>query len=199
MPQIDYYLTLVSPYAYMGHDRFVEIANRNGVDVNIKPVNMGAIFSETGGLPLAKSAPARQAYRFQELKRWRSHLNLPLVLEPKFFPANDRDAAGMVIAAILNGENGVNLAGAFLRAVWAEERDVADHDTIISIANDLGMDGKALLSKSDTPDVVRIWEQNTTDGKDAGVFGAPTYICGDQMFWGQDRLDFLEHALQADC
>lgn len=197
MPQIDYYLTLVSPYAYMGHAQLVEIANRNGAEVNIKPVNMGAIFSETGGLPLAKRAPARQAYRFQELKRWRAHLDLPLTLEPKFFPANDRDAAGMVIAANLGGQNGTDLAGAFLKAVWAEERNVADHDTIVSIANALGLDGTGLLAQSNSPEVVAVWEKNTADGMEVGVFGAPTYVCGEHMFWGQDRLDFLERTLQS--
>ncbi len=195
MPQIDYYLTLVSPYAYMGHDRFVKIAEAHDATINIKPVNMGAIFAETGGLPLAKRAPARQAYRFQELKRWRDYLDLPLNLEPKFFPANDRDAAGMVISALNKGQDGVALAGAMLRAVWAEEKDIADHETLIAIANELGLDGEALLADSPSENVSAAWDTNTQDGKDAGVFGAPTFIIGEHMFWGQDRLDFLERTL----
>lgn len=195
MSQIDYFLTLVSPYAYLGHARFVEIAERHNATVHIKPVNMGAIFSETGGLPLAKRAPARQAYRFQELKRWQAHLGVPLTLEPAFFPANDRDAAGMVISATRNGQKGIELAGAFLRAVWAEEKNIADHPTITAIADQLGLNGQALLVDSASSEVNAIWESNTQAGKSAGVFGAPTYIVGEHMFWGQDRLDFLEQTL----
>ncbi len=195
MSQVDYYLTLGSPYTYLGHDRFVEITKRHNTQVNLKLVNMGPIFSETGGLPLAKRAPARQAYRFQELKRWRNHLDLPLNLEPKFFPVNDRAAAGMVIAA----QNNIDLAGAFLRAVWAEERNIADPDTIVSIANDMGLDGAALFAKSDTPEVTKIWEANTRDAMEVGVFGAPTYAIGEQLFWGQDRLEFLEKVLKSNA
>ncbi len=199
MPKIDYYLTLVSPYAYMGHARLVEIGQRQKTSIHIKPVNMGFIFSQTGGLPLAQRPPARQAYRMQELKRWRAHLNLPLNLEPAFFPANDRDAAGMVIAANLKGENAIDLAGAFLRAVWAEEKNIADRETLISVANAQGLDGETLLKKSHSSDVNAVWDLNTQDAMTVGVFGAPTYIYGAHMFWGQDRLDFLEQSLVADA
>lgn len=196
MPQVDYYLTLVSPYAYMGHGQFMDVVKRHDLSVTIKPANMGDIFSKTGGLPLAKRAPARQAYRFQELKRWRQFLDIPLNLEPKFFPANDRAAAGMVIAAQQSGQDCLGLAGAILRAVWAEERDVADPDTLVSIANEQNLGGSALLDASTSPEITRIWEAYTQDALDAGVFGAPTYVYGEELFWGQDRVSFLEHAIQ---
>ena len=197
MTQVDYYLTLASPYAYMGHTRFVDISKKMKASVTIKPVNMGYIFSKTGGLPLGKRSPARQAYRFQELERWRQHLDIPLILKPKFFPVNDLQASAMVIAADLKGENGIDLAGAYLRAVWAEERNINAPDTLVSIANDLGMDGAELLTQSDLVEVAQIFERNSQDALDIGVFGAPTYAVGEQLFWGQDRLDFLEHALKS--
>lgn len=197
MTQVDYYLTLASPYAYMGHTRFVDISKKMQASVAIKPVNMGDIFSKTGGLPLGKRSPARQAYRFQELERWRQHLDIPLILKPKFFPVNDLQASAMVIAADLKGENGIDLAGAYLRAVWAEERNINAPDTLVSIANDLGMDGAELLTQSGSVEVAQIFERNSQDALDIGVFGAPTYAVGEQLFWGQDRLDFLEHALKS--
>ena len=196
MTQVDYYLTLASPYAYMGHTRFVDISKKMKASVAIKPVNMGYIFSKTGGLPLGKRSPARQAYRFQELERWRQHLDIPLILKPKFFPVNDLQASAMVIAADLKGENGIDLAGAYLRAVWAEERNINAPDTLVSIANDLGIDGAELLTQSGSVEVAQIFERNSQDALDIGVFGAPTYAVGEQLFWGQDRLDFLEHALK---
>lgn len=197
MTQVDYYLTLASPYAYMGHTRFVDISKKMKASVAIKPVNMGYIFSKTGGLPLGKRSPARQAYRFQELERWRQHLDIPLILKPKFFPVNDLQASAMVIAADLKGENGIDLAGAYLRAVWAEERNINAPDTLVSIASDLGIDGAELLTQSGSVEVAQIFERNSQDALDIGVFGAPTYAVGEQLFWGQDRLDFLEHALKS--
>ena len=196
MPKVDYYLTLASPYAYMGHTRFVDLSKKMKASVTIKPVDMGFIFSKTGGLPLGKRSPARQAYRFQELERWRQHLNIPLILKPKFFPVNDLQASAMVIAADLKGKNGIDLAGACLRAVWAEERNIAAPDTLVSIANDLGMDGAELLTQSGSAEVAQVFERNSQDALGIGVFGAPTYAVGEQLFWGQDRLSFLEHALK---
>ena len=197
MTQVDYYLTLASPYAYMGHTRFVDISKKMKASVAIKPVNMGYIFSKTGGLPLGKRSPARQAYRVQELERWRQHLDIPLILKPNFFPVNDLQASAMVIAADLKGENGIDLAGAYLRAVWAEERNINAPDTLVSIASDLGIDGAELLTQSGSVEVAQIFERNSQDALDIGVFGAPTYAVGEQLFWGQDRLDFLEHALKS--
>ena len=196
MPKVDYYLTLASPYAYMGHTCFVDLSKKMKASVTIKPVDMGSIFSKTGGLPLGKRSPARQAYRFQELERWRQHLNIPLILKPKFFPVNDLQASAMVIAADLKGKNGIDLAGACLRAVWAEERNIAAPDTLVSIANDLGMDGAELLTQSGSAEVAQVFERNSQDALGIGVFGAPTYAVGEQLFWGQDRLSFLEHALK---
>ena len=197
MPQVDYYLTLASPYAFMGHTRFVDISKKMKASVAIKPVNMGYIFSKTGGLPLGKRSPARQAYRFQELERWRQHLDIPLILKPNFFPVNDLQASAMVIAADLKGENGIDLAGAYLRAVWAEERNINAPDTLVSIVSDLGIHGAELLTQSGSVEVAQIFERNSQDALDIGVFGAPTYAVGEQLFWGQDRLDFLEHALKS--
>jgi 2-hydroxychromene-2-carboxylate isomerase len=196
MPHVDYYLTLASPYAYMGHARFAALTKKLSTKVVIKPVNMGEILSKTGGLPVGKRSSARQAYRFQELERWQKYLNIPLNLRPKFFPVDDTQAAGVVIAAEFEGGNGVNLAGAYLNAVWVEEKNIAEPDTIISIANGLGLDGKQLLNQSVSEKVIKIYEDNTQNALDVGVFGAPTYVVGEQLFWGQDRIEFLGDLLK---
>jgi 2-hydroxychromene-2-carboxylate isomerase len=198
MPLVDYYLTLASPYAYMGHFRFISLTKKLDTKVMIKPVNMGEVLSKTGGLPVGKRSPARQAYRFQELERWRQHLNIPLNLKPAFFPVNDTQAAGVVIAAELEGGNGLDLAGAYLHAVWAEEKNIADPNIIVAIANKLDLNGKQLLNQSTSTKVKKIFEANTQDALDVGVFGAPTYVVGEQLFWGQDRLEFLGDALKSN-
>lgn len=192
---VDYYLTLISPWTYLGSQRFAEIVQRHGAEVRVTPVNFGEVFPRTGGLPLAKRAPERQAYRMMELKRWRKHLGIPINLEPKFFPANDRLAACMVLAAGETGGKPLELAQAFGKAVWEEERNIADEETCKAIAEETGHDADALLAKAQEATTQNRYDKLTEEAISRGVFGAPSYVYKDEIFWGQDRLDFLDRAL----
>ncbi|MFQ5785708.1 MAG: 2-hydroxychromene-2-carboxylate isomerase [Alphaproteobacteria bacterium] len=193
---IDYYYSLISPWTYLGGPRFGRIAAETGAAINFKPVDLGRIFPVSGGLPLAKRASQRQAYRLLELKRWRDFLIMPLNPEPRHFPADERLAARMVIAARRAGGGEGRLSNAILRAVWAEERDIADADTLRTIADENEMDGAALLAAAEAKPVAEEYAANTAEAIDRGVFGAPSYVYRDELFWGQDRLDFLERALK---
>jgi 2-hydroxychromene-2-carboxylate isomerase len=155
---------------------------------------MADVFKVSGGLPLGQRAPQRQAYRMMELRRWREELGIPLNLEPKFFPVDDSLAACMVVALGQRGDMGA-LSGACLKAVWAEERDIADPATLVAIAGEQGLDGAELLAAARTPAARAGYQANTDAAIAAGVFGAPTFVIGDQLFWGQDRLDFVARAL----
>lgn len=192
---IDYYYTLVSPFTYLGGERFEEMARRHGATVHYKPVKSGRLFEATGGLPLPKRSPQRRAYRLQELARWRDFLGMPLVVEPKYFPADDALASRMVIAAGRAGLPCGPLSNAILKAVWAEERNIADRDELARIAAASGLDAAALLVAAERPELAAQWEANTEEAIARGVFGMPTYALGAQLFWGQDRLDFLDRAL----
>ena len=193
---VDYYLSLESPRTYLGHARLLEIARRRGARIVHKPVDLSVIFPATGGLPLAKRAPARQAYRLVELERWRTHLNLPLNLHPAHFPVPERQAALLVIAAELAGHDPGPLAGAILRACWAEDRDISSPETLAAIAAETGLDAKALMDAAEGPEPAARYEAYTKEALEIGVFGVPTYVYADEMFWGQDRLDFLDRALK---
>src|SRR5436190_3991335 len=189
MKTIDYYLTPSSPWAYLGHARFGEIAKRHGAQVAVKPVDYGVIFPQSGGLPLAKRAPQRQAYRLSELARWRDFLGVPLNIHPKFFPADPMQAACLICAA--PADKRMTMAGEFLRAVWAEERNIADAGVVAEIAARHGItDAQAAIARGKAA-----YESNTQDAVARQVFGAPTYVYRDELFWGQDRLDFLDRAL----
>ena len=194
---IDYYLNLISPWTYLGSARFEEMARRHGAEIRVKPVNYGVIFPRTGGLPLPKRAPERQAYRLMELKRWPAYLDIPLNLHPKHFPVPDGDAACMVIAAENSGGDPLRLAHAFLRAVWVEDKDITDMATLAEIAQANGHDGERLTAAAQEPETRAAYEAQTEAAIARGVFGAPTYIYQDELFWGQDRLDFLDRALAA--
>ena len=194
---IDYYFSLISPFTYFGSTRLEEIARKHRAEVRVLPVNYGAIFPKTGGLPVAKRAPERQAYRLVELERWRDHLDVPLNMRPKFFPAPEQLAACLVIAAGKAGGDPLRLAHAILRAVWAEDRDIADANTLQAIARETGHDDPNLMAAAADPGTQSAYEAQTEKALSRGVFGAPTYVVDGTLFWGQDRLDFVDRALSA--
>ncbi len=193
---VDYYFTPVSPWTYLGHDRLVEIASKHGAAISVKPVDYGRIFPASGGLPLKQRAPQRQAYRLVELARWSKHLGKPLNLNPGHFPVPPDAAARWIIAARAGGEaDALRLSGALLRAVWVEERDISDAATLASIASEQGLDSATLAARAATPQAESHYAALTQEAMDRQVFGAPTYVYRDELFWGQDRLDFLDLAL----
>jgi 2-hydroxychromene-2-carboxylate isomerase len=193
---VDYYFATISPYAYLGHDRLVAIAQRHGATVAVKPMNLGDVFPVSGGLPLSKRAPQRQAYRLVELQRWSQFLSKPMHIQPKFFPVNGDLAAYWILAATeLRPTQGLTLAGAVGRAIWEQERNIADTATMEMIATECGLPTAALATRSQAPEIAEKYAAHTQEAIARGVFGAPTYIVADELFWGQDRLDFLDRKL----
>lgn len=193
---IDYYLFANSPYTYLGHRRFGEIARAANATIRVRPVDAAKIFPISGGLPLAKRAPQRQAYRLVELNRWRDFLGVKLNLQPSFFPVAAEAAARLIIAADEKSPAAsFDLAGRILAAAWAEERNIADEATLRTIADEAGLGGGALLERSKAEGIQARFDEYTQQAIERQVFGAPTYFYRDEPFWGQDRLDFLQRAL----
>lgn len=190
----DYYFAPHSPWSYLGHQRFINIATKYKIKVAIKPCDLSRVFAASGGLPLAKRAPQRQAYRLIELRRWSDFLQVPMHVQPQFFPVTPDPAARLIIAAqIAHGnEVALNLSTAIMRAMWAEQKNIADEATLIGIACDADLDGKQLVKSAETSAVQTDYDSNTNDAIAANVFGAPWYVYKGEGFWGQDRLDFLE-------
>jgi len=194
---VDYYLAPMSPWTYLGHQRFVRIAKNAGATVRLMPMDLGKIFPISGGLPLGKRAPQRQAYRLVELARFSKSLNLPLNLHPKFFPVQGDPAARLIIAVDMHHGTDAALAitGAVLSAVWHEEHDIADAATLAALLSTQQLDA-ACLELSNTPEVQTRYDSYTQSAMDAQVFGAPSFVIEGEMFWGQDRLDFVAHKLK---
>lgn len=195
---IDYYFAPQSPYAYLGHARFVQMAQAAQAQVNVLPVDLGGVFPVSGGLPLAKRAPQRQAYRLLELRRFSQWLNLPLNPQPKFFPVSGDDSAKLIIAVAMKDghEAALKLAGAVHAACWAQERHIADESTLAAILQEQGLN-PARLEDSHSQAVHEQYQHNTQQAVEAGVFGAPSYVIEGEIFWGQDRLDFVQRRLTA--
>jgi 2-hydroxychromene-2-carboxylate isomerase len=196
MPKtIDYYFSPMSPWTYLGHARFTDMLARSGARVNVKPVDYGRIFPVSGGLPVKQRAPQRQAYRLIELRRWRDHLALPLNLEPKYFPYAADGASFMIIAADRRhgAQVAMRLAYGIMQACWVHERNCADAEMLDEIAAGLGVDGAALrAAETEAKAAFGAYSQEAIDRQ---VFGAPSYVLDGELFWGQDRLDFVERAL----
>jgi carboxymethylenebutenolidase len=194
---VDYYVSLNSPWAYLGSKRFEVMAGKHGADVTIWPVDFGSIFAVSGGLPLPKRAPQRQAYRMMELKRWRDQIGVKLNLEPKFFPSNEVPAAKCVIALCEQGRmaDAIKVAHAVLNALWTEDKNTGDPATLRAIITGCGLDADAVLKASETPEIASLRETYTSHAIEQGVFGAPSFVIDGEIFWGQDRLEFVERKL----
>jgi len=197
MPTITYYMTLNSPWSYLGSVKFGAIAAKYGHAVDIKPVKFGVIFPQTGGLPLPKRAPARQAYRLMELKRWREVRELPINIQPAHFPSDEAAATRLLLAAKLQGYDAHRLATELGRALWELEDNLTDEAALQRACNRAGVDYTTIRAAAESDaNINEVHDSFTSEALARGVFGAPTYYleCG-EFFWGQDRLELLERAL----
>jgi 2-hydroxychromene-2-carboxylate isomerase len=189
---IDYYFSVLSDWAYFGGERLERLARRHGVKINHMPIRLAAVYAGTGGIILQKRSQQRQDYRVVELRRWRDVLGIPINIFPKHYPSNDELASCIIIAAKQNGLEAGVLTNAILRAIWAEERDIADPGTLTRITDGLGFDGAELVAEARGEPAKREFDRYTVEAQQRGVFGSPFYIFEGEVFWGQDRLDFLE-------
>jgi carboxymethylenebutenolidase len=196
---VDYFASLNSPWTHLGAGRLMASVARHKATLRIHPVDFSTIFPASGGLPLPKRSPLRQAYRLQDLERWRTFLMIPINLKPRFFPANETLAAHCVIAAreTIGDAPAIDLAHRVLKALWEDEANTGDPAVVASLIAAAGLDPDGLIALAAEP---RWAEQRANDTRAAlarGVFGAPTYVVEGEIFWGQDRLDFLERRLAA--
>ncbi len=213
MTPIEYYVSLQSPWTWLGHERFLSLLGAAGREARIHPIDVPTVFSRTGGLPLARRSPERRAWRLAELERWRRHLGVPLNLEPAHFPTDDVLASLLVMAVRdapePGGERGgrlaLELAGRCLRAVWAQDLDLAQEATLRACYEALGGEGASALppfeemaARARSPERARQRTRETEEAIERGVFGVPTYVVNGELFWGQDRLDFVARALGPD-
>ena len=194
MTQIDYYLSTISPYAYLAGDRLEKIAGRHGARVTYRPLDIMQLFDRTGGVRPPQRHPSRMDYRSQELKRWSEHLGMPLRMDVPM--TNMAPSSYAIIAAQEQGGGDVGaLVRGVLSARFVDGRDVAEdeviHDVLAAAGFDPAIADKGLFVGAEE------YGRNLERAVDAGVFGSPFYVVRDsgQKFWGQDRLDFLDRHL----
>jgi 2-hydroxychromene-2-carboxylate isomerase len=191
------YFTTVSPWAYIGHEPFLEIAREHDLAIDWKPVSLGEIFPQTGGLPLAKRPPARQRYRMLELQRWREKRGLNFSLHPKNWPFDCALADRSVVAVVRSGKDAATYIGGVFKVAFEEERNCADETVLAEILSASGHDAPAILSAARSPEIEAAYKSNIAEALADGVFGSPTYVLHEELFWGQDRLELLQDAVRS--
>ncbi len=192
MLTIEYYLSVVSPWSYLGHRRFCDIAKENSAEILYLPIDSSILFAKTGGLALKDRSHQRKRYRMQELRRWRSRLELELNLEPQYFPTDSNLASRVIIGAIEAGHDVAELVYELMRTVWVREEDVSETSVVIGAIERSGGSADDLLAAANHSNVQDIIIENSEQAVSKGVFGVPSYVVGEEVFWGQDRLEFLD-------
>ena len=194
---IDYYASLNSPWTHLGAARIEGMAYAAGATMRIYPVDFGTIFAGSGGLPLPRRSTQRQAYRLQELARWGDVLGVPINIQPKHFPSSEALSSSCVIAVreTMGDAPAIKLAHAVLKGVWQRELNTGDPETLATLIVECGLDADAVMQLGVDPKWAVMREADTAAALARGVFGAPSYVIGDDIFWGQDRLEFVQRRL----
>ncbi len=192
---IRYYFWTMSDWAYLGHRRLIDIASRHNAVIDYRPIDLPAVYARTGGILLGQRSRQRQDYRMAELRRWKARLHDPIVIEPKHFPARYDLSSRLLVAAKLAGLPLAELSFDILRAIWVEDRDIGDADTLREIAARHVQDADQLMIAIDAAATIAEYRFYTDEAPSEGVFGSPFYLFEGESFWGQDRLDFLEEAV----
>jgi 2-hydroxychromene-2-carboxylate isomerase len=195
MPTIDYFFIASSPFAYLGHKAFHEIAARYGAGIRYRPVNIMGVWEKSGSVPLAQRSAVRQRYRRIELQRISEMRGLPLNLDPKFFPVDPSLADRTVVALLSLEADPEGFLWRVHRGVWAEEENIADRDTLAAYLAEEEFDAELVLAEAESEAAAATIAANTAAAVEADAVGAPVYVLDGEPFWGQDRLDHLEHAL----
>jgi len=197
MSSIDYWFSIASPWAFLGHGPFLKLAKAHGASIAYKPVFLPEVFKETGGLPLAQRAPARQRYRFLELQRWREYRGVPLKLRPRHWPFDPKLADCCVTAIAEAGGDPSGFMSAVWQASWIADQDCAPESKIAELLSQTGHDAQDVLAAGKSDTVRAIYARRPAEAIAAGVIGSPCYVLNGEVFWGQDRLDLLARALES--
>ena len=195
MTTIDYYFFAPSPFTYLGHDFIRKVARKHGASIAYKPVNLMGVWAESGAEPPAKRPPIRQAYRLIELQRLSDYRGIPLKSKPKHFPVDGTLADSAAIAIVERGGDPHDYILANCRSVWVEDADIADEAVVRANLMAAGHDADAIVGEAASQKVADIRERNTQEAIKANAPGVPAYVVNGEVFWGQDRVEHLDHML----
>ncbi len=193
--RVVHFFSPMSGYAYLGIGALCAIADRRRASLVHKPIDVVRLFAAVDTTPPAKQSPARMNWRRTDMSRWANRRGLPVNAQPRHWPINASLASRAIIAAQASGLGASALAQAILSAVWARDLDISRPEVIAALARECGLDDERLLALAQAPEAMAEFNANTDEAIALGVVGSPTYLVAGDMFFGQDRLDFVEEAL----
>ncbi len=197
MKKILYFYSVVSPWSYLGIKRLKEISKKYSAQIIEKPIDLvGKVFVATGGTPVPQRHISRQNYRLLELKRWGEFLNIKINQKPKFFPPKDPHLPALFCLASIDMGINMDFSSKVLEHLWVKENDISNIDTLKLIADDLKISFEELSKLATSDKIKKIYEANTQEAINMNIFGVPSYVYNNEIFWGQDRLELLEYSLK---
>jgi 2-hydroxychromene-2-carboxylate isomerase len=197
MKKILYFYSVASPWSYLGIERLKEISKKYSAQIIEKPVDLvGKVFVATGGTPVPQRHISRQNYRLLELKRWGEFLNIKINQKPKFFPPKDPHLPALFCLASIDMGINMDFSSKVLEHLWVKENDISNIDTLKLIADDLKISFEELSKLATSDKIKKIYEANTQEAININIFGVPSYVYNNEIFWGQDRLELLEYSLK---
>lgn len=195
--EVSYFFSMISPFAYIGHDPFMELAAKYELTVHYRPLKLFDVFADSGGVPVSQRHPLRQAYRLIELQRWRDKRGLTFNMKPEFFPFDASTADRVVIAICEARQDPAPFMALGFNAVWLDNRNLADDSVIADTIEAAGLKSGPLIKAAKEDQIAALYEQYTKEALEKGCFGSPSYVLNGEPFWGQDRLELLEDAIRS--
>lgn len=194
---IDYFYTSTSPFTWFGHKQFIEVAEKHKKEVNYKPVNLMEVWKISGGVAPPQRPPMRQRYRLIELQRIGHFRGYTVNPQPDSFPANPERADCCCILLSQKGRD----PGPFLlsvgEALWSHDRQIADESILAELLDKAGYNGAEIVEQSKDPAIAEVRSANSQEAIELDVVGAPAYVYEGESFWGQDRIDYLDHMIES--
>jgi len=193
MSKVEYFFDYVSPFAYLADTQLPALFARTKAEVVYRPFFLGGVMQASKNSPPI-TVPNKGRYMFTDIQRWAKRYGVPANPNPHF-PVNTLNAMRAAVAAV-DQPNFADFHRAMFRGVWVDGQNLADEAVLKSTIDAAGLDGAALLARSKDQAVKDTLRKNSEEAVERGAFGAPTFFVGDEMFWGNDRLDFLEETLK---
>ena len=194
MAQVEFFYDFSSPYSYLASTQVEGLEKRTGVPVVWRPFAVGFVFKETGNAMTA-SVPAKGKHMLKDLERWAEFYGVPFHW-PSLFPLKSTPALRAALAAEEQGKLR-ELSRAFFHTYWVENQDPTQPEKIKELAGKLGLPGEKILARAEEPEIKDKLRANTSEAVRRGAFGAPTFFVGEEMFWGNDRIEMVERHLQS--
>ena len=193
--RVIHYFSPMSGFAYLGFAELCAVAKRHGVEVDHRPVDIARVFASVDTIAPARQAPARLAWRRTDMARWAQRRALPLNVIPKHWPVDATLASCAMIAAQSLCADATPFISEILSSVWARDEDIANEDTIAALAQACGLNAMKIIADARSNAVRAAYDANTQDAIAHSVIGSPTMRIGEENFFGQDRLDFVDAEL----